>query len=271
MAERTHAIWSDLYDGPERLVAAFGHERLFAPAAYGLVRRLQRVPIVHVEALAMASWFPVCWERRAEGVRLCVLRSLMSDADGAQPPGSPVRLASLPLALRAYPVALVDGLGEQGAIIVERGLADRPTDAGAPFVMPDGKPSKGLLHRYRAGLIARHAAGATVEIGEALAAIGAFQPWPLVFEIDGRTTVAIRDLLHVDMDRLAPAALRRLLARFGADLAVLLTAHRMSLFRINALLAAARTTARSTARTVTRTGDGHEAEPLAPARADQLA
>jgi hypothetical protein len=233
-------LWHDLYEAPERLRSAFGHERLFAPAAYPLVRRLQRVPIVHVEALAMASWFPVCWERRGGGVRLCALRSLMQDAEGAQPPGSPTRLPSLPLALRAYPVALVDGLGDAGAIPIERALADRPCDAGAPFIMPDGKPSRGLLHRHRAALIARHSAAVTIEIGEALAGVGAFQPWPLVFELDARTTVAIKDLLHVDVERIDPDALRRLLGRFGTDLSVLLTAHRLSLFRINALLAAAR-------------------------------
>lgn len=249
MRSREHddAGWSGLYEAPRRLEMSFAHERLFAPQAYPIPRRAQRVPIVHVEALAMAAWFPVCWERSRSGPRLCVLRSLLSDAEMAQPPGSPRNPASLPLALRSYPVAITPQLGADGAILIDRAVADRPGDVGAPFIMGDGKPSRGLLHRYRTAMVVRHAAPRTREITLALAEADAFRAWPLVFELGPRTTIAINDLLHVRPEAMEDGAVRDLLARFGMEAAVLLSAHRMSLFRINALLKAARMAAGSAA------------------------
>lgn len=241
------AGWSELYEAPARLEMSFAHERLFAPQAYPVPRRAQRVPIVHVEALAMAAWFPVCWERRRNGPRLCVLRSLLKDAERAQPAGSPRNPASLPLALRSYPVAITPELGAGGAILVDRVVADRPGDVGAPFIMADGKPSRGLLHRYRTAMIVRHAAARADEITRALAEADAFRTWSLVFELGPRTTIAINDLLYVPPEAMEDGAVRDLLARFGMEAAVLLSAHRMSLFRINALLQAARKAAGSVA------------------------
>jgi hypothetical protein len=220
-----------LYDRTERLAASFAHERIYAPPSYALVRELQIVPAVHVEALAMAAWFPVCWRSAASGPELCILRSLAENADGAQPPGSPRNPASLPLALRSYPVAIHDDLGRNGAIIVEHAIADRPTDAGAPLALSDGRPSRGLRNRFRTALIARHAAETTGAMTDALAEAGAFQPWPLRFPT-AAGEVWIDGLMHVPGDILDGPSGRPLLARFGIEFAALLAAHRLSLFRV---------------------------------------
>jgi hypothetical protein len=226
-----------LYDNPEKLSASFAHERIYAPQSYALVRELQIVPAVHVEALAMAAWFPVCWRQAPPGPELVILRSLASIADGLQPRGAPRQPASLPLALRSYPVAIHADLGQRGAIMVERAIADQPTDLGAPLALSDGRPSRGLQNRYRTALIARQAAEATAAMTAALAEAGAFQPWPLCFATSAGE-VAVDGLLHASGEVLDGPQGRALLQRFGVDIAVLLSAHRLSLFRIGELRAA---------------------------------
>jgi hypothetical protein len=226
-----------LYDNPEKLSAGFAHERIYAPQSYALVRELQIVPAVHVEALAMAAWFPVCWRHGPHGPELVILRSLSPVADGLQPRGAPRQPASLPLALRSYPVAIHADLGQRGAIMVERAIADQPTDMGAPMALPDGRPSRGLQNRYRTALIARQAAEATSAMTRALDEVGAFQSWPLCFATSAGE-VAVDGLLHASGEVLDGPHGRALLQRFGVDIAVLLSAHRLSLFRIGELRAA---------------------------------
>jgi hypothetical protein len=235
-----------LYQEPERLSVAFAHERIFAPPAYPLVRRLQVAPLVHIEALAMAAWFPVCWRSGPGLPELVALRSLAEDAEVGQPPGSPRQPASLPMALRAYPVAVTRQLGDGGAIIVERAVADAPGDQGAPLAMPDGKPSRALAQRYRTALVARHAAAATDAMTAALHEADAFRPWPLRFPLAGGF-LEVEGMLHAPAEAIPVQKGKELLARFGVDLSVLLTAHRISLFRIADLLGAAEKAARADA------------------------
>jgi hypothetical protein len=229
--------FSGLYARPERLSAGFAHERIYAPPSYAVVRELQIVPAVHVEALAMAAWFPVCWRRGSDGPELVVLRSLAENADGRQPRGSPRQPASLPLALRCYPVAIHPDLGQRGAVMVERAIADKPTDLGAPLALPDGRPSRGLQNRYRAALIASHAAEATAAMTAELEKANAFQPWDLSFAT-AAGQADVHGLLHASGDVLDGPHGRALLQRFGVDIAALLAAHRLSLFRIGELKAA---------------------------------
>ncbi|MGL4239873.1 MAG: SapC family protein [Beijerinckiaceae bacterium] len=226
--------FASLYDRPEPLAASFAHERIYAPPSYALVREAQVVPAVHVEALAMAAWFPVCWRRGEARHELVILRSLSEGAQGAQPPGSPSVPASLPLVLRSYPVAIHPRLGDNGAVMVERAVADHPTDAGAPMALADGRPSRGLLNRFRSALIARHAAALTDAMTEALMAIDAFRDWSLDLPTAaGR--VSLEGFLHVPGEALDGEDGRRLVARFGIDIVALLAAHRLSLFRIGDL------------------------------------
>ncbi len=232
--------FAPLYQCPEPPGLSFAHERIFAPVSYPLVRRLSIVPIVHSEALAMAAWFPVCWRAQGGEFHLSVLRSLLPDAEDSQPTGSPRSPASLPLALRCYPVAITPGLGHGGPMMVERGLADQPTDAGAPLFLANGKPSRGLTQRYRSAMIARHAAVTTAAMTAELALAGAFRPWAISLEVQPGRRLCVPDLWHVPADGLGDAALQGLLGRHGVDAAVLLSAHRLSLFRVGTLLRAAR-------------------------------
>src|SRR6185369_2199867 len=91
-----------LYENYRPLELSDGDKRIFAPIAYPQVRRAQLVPIVHIEALNLAAWFPICWQIKETSAVLVVLRSLLRDGS-RQPSGSPELPASLPLALRAYP------------------------------------------------------------------------------------------------------------------------------------------------------------------------
>lgn len=233
------ADFSSLYDAPSRLDGSCAHHRIFAQTAYARVRSEPIVPIVHLEALAMAAWFPVCWQRRPSGLIPVVLRSLLDTGDG-QPPGAGRAAGALPMALRSYPVMIAPDLGVDGRVYVDLAVADRPSDAGAPLLMPDGRPSRGLLQRYRAALVARHAIDDTAAMTETLDRHGFFEPWTLDFDLGGAERLFVPDLFVLRLDAVEATAMRRVLMEFGVDAATLVTAHRISLFRIGILLKAAR-------------------------------
>ncbi len=211
--------------------------RIYAPQAYAPVRNTAVVPIAHSECMALASWFPVVWRRRASGVELVTVRALLDD-QRAQP--FPAR-GLLPLLLHAYPFVF-DPAGpiETGsARMLDDVFADAPTDAGATITSVNRK--LGRATTMRLAMLDRIAAESamTIAIGTALDERGLLEPWPLKFDIEGKA-IGLPDLLIVRRSAFDSGVLGPLVAQYGPACATLLGLHRISLFRAGSLLAAAR-------------------------------
>jgi hypothetical protein len=229
-----------VYENYGPLTAAQGDMRIFAPIAYAAVRRAQIVPIVHVEALALAAWFPICWRVGAPLPTLIVLRTLCKDGS-CQPPGSPRNASSLPLALRAYPfVAGAEGEDDTPAeILIDDVIPDQPTDVGAPILTAQGKAGKGTLMRLHAASAFNTALALTRSMTDELAAVDLLEPWTLEFDIAGQS-IRVDDLLIVRPGDFHTPKIFHFIKKFGPQAASFLGAHRISLFRAGILVRAAR-------------------------------
>lgn len=228
-----------MYKNVGPLTSKHGDVRIYAPAAYPLVRQIQIVPIVHIEALSLASWFPICWHAGNTRPVLVALRTLRKDGSH-QPHGSPEAPASLPLALRAYPfVAPATGSGTQDVPMIEDATADKPTDIGAPILMPDGKTGRGTQMRLRTVAAYQGALPLTEDMTNSLSKNNLLEPWPLDFKI-GDESLVVEDMLIVRQSAFGTPPILDFIKAFGTAGANLLGAHRVSLFRAGSLVQAAR-------------------------------
>lgn len=232
-----------LYEKCTPLTTAHGDMRIFAPIAYPRVRQAQIVPIVHIEAFALASWFPICWHAGDPRPTLVVLRSLRRDG-ACQPPGSPEAPASLPLALRAYPfvVGAMNGHARESKLSIADAIPDQPTDVGAPIMTPEGKAGRGAQMRLRAVAAYIEASEFTVAMTDHLHKSELLEPWPLEFEVSSET-IAVPNLLVVRQDQFDSPKIFRFIKELGPVAASFLGAHRISLFRAGVLVQAARSAA----------------------------
>ncbi len=226
-----------LYALPTPIRTDWGHHRIFAQQAYRTVREAPFVPIVMAEALDLARWFPLCWVLDAGGEPvLAAFRSLLAEGGGI-----PAGEEALPLALQAFPFVVPgqDAM-ESRTIAVDAGLADRPTDIGAPILGEDGRFTRAARARARTAVHVGHCLAATRSVSRNLHEQGLLKPWAVDLEIGEGRRAAFDNLLIVDTDRLDDPALHGLMAEAGIEAALLVSAHRLSLFRMNALLMAAR-------------------------------
>jgi hypothetical protein len=226
--------------------------RIYAPVSYEYVRNVNIVRIVHVEALELAAWFPVVWRLVRGTYELVVVRSLFADGRG-HAADSLKSARSLPLLLRAYPFVLAGtqadaGSGEdaEAAVSLDHAVADQPTDAGAPVADADGKLGLGALHRYRALALFAQALPLTQSITRRLADEGRLVPWPLA-AASGTSLMAHDALFAVDAAAFESGVLRGTVMEAGVAAALLLSAHRLSLFRAGPLVAVAKKVVREAA------------------------
>lgn len=233
-------FWSRLYEAPEVLTADWGHHRIFAPLAYPVARTACLVPIVHTEVLELARLFPVCWAMSPAGPELCVLRSLLKGGRGM--PSARMLASALPLVFHAYPVVVPhdDGLAA-GPIAVDAAIADQPADVGAPLMTANGRPTKAVSMRIRTAT----EIGTTLQTTRALSRLlhesDLLEPWAFEFEL-GEDAADLGDLMVISRDRLGDPNVYKAILNFGPEAALFLSAHWLSLFRISALLAAAKAT-----------------------------
>jgi len=225
-----------LYDNIRALDRSSGESRIFAPAAYARVRTAQIVPVVHIEVLNVARWFPLCWQSVGGTVNFVALRSLFDD--GTRQLAGSGAMAALPLALRAYPFVVGTGYSADTHLL-DTDIPDHPSDVGAPIMAASGKASAGALLKLRAKTAFDEALPLTQAMTEALVAGNLLEPWPLDFEIDGKT-IGVPDLLVLRPGEATSPAMFQFMETFGAPAAVLLGAHRISLFRAGILFQAAR-------------------------------
>jgi hypothetical protein len=225
-----------LYENPVPIAQVGGDHRIFAPAAYPAARRAQIVPVTNQEAHGLAAWFPVCWQRLGDEFRLVALRSLRADG-AAQPPGTTRRMASNPLLLRAYPLVApsMSPDGDAKTILIDSAIPDEPTDSGAALLTHEGKVGKGFGMRLRAAALFEENWGETRALSAALATYSLLEPWPLSFECE-TGSIDVPDMHVIRASGLEGAAMHGFLRNFGGRGGRFIAAHRISLFRIAALL-----------------------------------
>jgi hypothetical protein len=233
-------FWSRLYEAPQVLTADWGHHRIYAPIAYPVVRSCGLVPIVHTEVLELAQLFPVCWAMSPSGPELCVLRTLLSG--GRAMPSARMLVSALPRVFHAYPVIVPhdDGLAA-GPISVDAAIADEPTDVGAPLMTAGGRPTKAVSQRIRTASETGRTLQTTRALSRALHEAGLLEPWPLEFGL-GDDAADLGRLMVVSRARLGDPSVYKIILSFGSDAALFLSAHWTSLFRVSALLSAAKAT-----------------------------
>jgi hypothetical protein len=228
------------YENPIRLTGAAASRRIFSPLAYVNVRHAHVVPVVMPEAWALASWFPIVWQRTEGLYQLVAVRSLFADGRGYLPavarnPGL------LPLLLQAYPF-LIDPTVRPDASAarwIDDAIADTPSDIGAPVLLADKRPAKatrlrlGMLDLYQKHWLKTHT------LALQLAEMDVFEPWKLTFEING-LSIGVDNLFIVRQTAFDTGVLAPLAAQHGAMAVQLLALHRISLFRAGSLLSAAR-------------------------------
>jgi hypothetical protein len=229
----------DFYKNIESFSAEHGGRRIYSPVSYAVVRERQIVPVVHIESLALAAWFPICWQSTPNRPELVVLRSLRADGS-AQPSGSPENMSSLPLMLRAFPFAVLTPQEDAtpDTRYFEDATADRPTDIGAAISLPDGRPGRGAQMRLRAVHAYVEARQLTDDMTDALTSLDLFEPWPLDFKVDDKQ-LRVDDMLIVRQAAFGQPPVQQFLRQFGSAGALLLGAHRISLFRAGNLVQAA--------------------------------
>lgn len=227
----------EFYARPLVLSGSVGRRRIFSPQAYPMGRNRQILPVVHMEALDLAAWFPVVWTRLRGPLELVVLRSLLPEGAG-HPYGSPQVPSSLPFILKAYPL-VVDPAQSGGDVRVDDVIADEPTDVGATLLTERGLPSKALeerisyLHRFTSA----HAV--TLRMGEHLAEAGLLQTWDLRFP-DDVGLGPFPEFLVVRPEAYETDGFISFGRVFGAAGLRLLSAHAISLYRAAILYQRAR-------------------------------
>ncbi|KQU51577.1 hypothetical protein ASG72_08540 [Bosea sp. Leaf344] len=229
-----------LYERPTLISHLTGHQRIFAQGAYKAVRDLQFAPVACEEGFGMARFYPLCWRRSGGAPVLGVLRSLLPGGLG-HPADVPTQESALPLLLQCFPIILPDAEAiARQQLHFDDVIADRPSDVGAPLLMADGHLSRAALIRARRAVGLAHALNDSAALSRDIDAAGLLEPWTLDFEIGDGRRVRIDDLQVVSAARLHHPELAEIIAAHGAMAGLCLSLHRASLFRVNALLQAAR-------------------------------
>lgn len=227
----------ELYTRPLLLSGPVGRRRIYSPRSYPTGRHRQILPVVHMEALDLAAWFPVIWSRYRGSLELVVLRSLLPEGAG-HPHGALQLPSSIPFILKAYPV-VVDPSQPGGDVRVDDVIADEPTDAGATLLTERGLPSRALEERMTFAHRFVSAHDVTVRMGEHLSEAGLFQTWDLSFaEQDGLGPFP--EFLVVRPEAYETDGFVEFARTFGAAGLRLLSAHAISLYRAAILYQRAR-------------------------------
>jgi hypothetical protein len=233
--------WRSLYTEPTVLTTDWAHERIYAAFSYEHIRDLCVVPIVASEALALAQHVPICWQM-IDGT--AVLSALISLRQG-DILHSAMSHHQLPLCLQSYPLVVPspEEISRQ-KVVIDRIIADKPTDLGAPIVMPNGRVSPGALARAKTAMQLAQAIPATQQLSDDLLAADMLEPWPLKFGFAPDLVAERSDLMVAAGSRLGSPALFEVVSRHGVEAGLFLGLHRLSLFRINALVHLAKHRAR---------------------------
>ncbi|OYU48729.1 MAG: hypothetical protein CFE31_09820 [Rhizobiales bacterium PAR1] len=229
------SLLQSLYRTPVLLTPEWGHERIFSPQSYEIIRKICTVPVALHEASTLARNFALCWQKDSDRVRLVALVSLLPEALAFP------AYQDLPLILQAYPVVVrPNEAGEPLSIWVDKTIPDKPTDIGAPILMDNHKLSSGAELRIRAALHLRDTFWQADDLTDDLLAHGILETWPLKFDLGYGQKLERDDLLVVASDQRDNPALYSIVQRHGLRAGLFMGLHRASLFRVNWLLMQAR-------------------------------
>ncbi|QCI66234.1 SapC family protein [Phreatobacter stygius] len=235
------SILHNLYETPTPVDATWGHHRIFAHQAYKIVREAQLAPIVLAEAQDLARWFPVCWalDDGDEPV-LVVFRSLLPGGRG-YPGDASFREECLPFVFQAFPLVVPNRESiEQRQVLADRTISDTPTDIGAPLLTAEGKFTPAALMRAKIAINVASGLPKTTSFSRALFDNGMLEPWAIDLDLGHDKRASFDKLLIVATARLDDPAFHALIVEHGVEAALLVAGHRLSLFRMSALLTAAR-------------------------------
>ena len=225
--------WTTLYDRPEILSVEWGYERIFSPQSYAGIRLARALPILMQESALLAQTFPLCWSQTPAGPVLVALLHLLPVGKHAI---GGLREA-FPLVAQAYPFVVPDAAAlKQRRLIVDRTVADQPTDVGAPLILDSGKLSKASLARAKKAMVIAHALPLTDALTKELFAGGFLEPWPLHFELVNDQRIDLDDFLVISAKKLGDPALYRLIEAHGPQAGLFIGLQRLSLFRVMALI-----------------------------------
>ncbi|MBN8939832.1 MAG: SapC family protein [Rhizobiales bacterium] len=245
-----------LYETPTPIDAAWGHHRIFTHHAYKIVREAQFAPIVMAEAQELARWFPICWALDEDDEPVLVaFRSLLAGGQG-YPGDASFREDCLPRVLGAYPLVVPSSESlERRQVLADRAISDNPTDIGAPLLTAEGKFTRAALTRAKVAIGVAGALPATAALSRALFDHGMLEPWAVDLDLGHGQRATFDRLLIIATRKLDDPLLHSIIVDGGVDAGLLVATHRLSLFRMSALLTAARRDVQKTREAV--------AEPLA--------
>ncbi len=226
-----------LYEQPALLSNEWGHSRIYAPQSYSNIRCALTLPLIVAEAALVAQQFPICWRRESSGVRLVALINMLPPERRAVAQ----MLQSYPLVGQAYPFIVPDEATiERQMIMVDRSLADTPTDIGAPLILASGRLSKASIIRAKTALQLGRAMAGTERLSRELDLAGFLEPWPLRFDLGDGVVFERDDLFVVSPKALESPALFSLVESHGVEAGIFLSLQRISLFRASHVLAQAK-------------------------------
>ncbi|MGE7417337.1 SapC family protein [Methylobacterium tarhaniae] len=193
------------------------------------------MPIVAIEARALAQHYPLVWRRTGDVCELAALVSLSAphktSLDEDMTRGIP-----LPLLMGAYPLSVAPGVfpDSRGVVLIEETVAasSRP---GMPVFLDNGAPSAEAAHRLRALEVFASDYARTAVYSRVLAERGLLVDWPLRLQI-GDEGVEIEGLCVLAHPLARGEALQALVAEHGFPFAELVTLHDLSLFNMQRLV-----------------------------------
>jgi hypothetical protein len=206
------------------------------PALEGLLPRSNpiSVPVAPVEVPLLMERFPIAWRRDAGSWDLVAITGLTPEQESWRPALGDSGSRVIPLVLRAYPLAIADsGDVETLPVLVdEAGLLP----AGAqPSGFDADAAEADLDYRLQAiwtfGNSRKSLQGVYADIAEAKG----FAPWPLSFAGRDRN-LSLDGFWIVDWRFIGSPAHAAIVSRHGWLAASLISMHRISTHRINALL-----------------------------------
>lgn len=230
-------MFDGLYSHLLRLEGDVGNRRIFSPWAYQVVREQQMIPVVHMEALDLAAWYPLVWLREDDGAELLALRSFLTRGEGHAPNALRI-IRALPLLLQAYPFTSPPDQ-PASSMFVDDAVADEPDNNGATILAPNGTPSKASAQRMYAAAYFRSAYEITREMSAHLDAAGLLEPWVMGLPEDPPLG-PFPAFLILRPSAFASDAFRPFVQTFGLAGMRLVNAHALSLYRASVLYQNAR-------------------------------
>ncbi len=193
------------------------------------------MPIVAIEARALAHHYPLVWRRTGNAYELVALVSLSAphkkDLDQDISRGIP-----LPLLMEAYPLSVAAGdlQNSRGVVLIEDAVAE-PDRPGMPVFMENGAPSPEAARRLRALEVVASDHARTAAYTRGLAERGLLVDWPLRLQI-GEEGIEIEGLCVLVHPLGRGESLKPLIAEHGFPFAELMTLHDLSMFNMQRLV-----------------------------------